>query len=224
MAGWRRLVVAALLQLACSRALPTESNCYEEGELSLGSGYFYCSEPRLNFNDTSKNLIMDFRNKNKKMVFGLSLNRTADAFHIITMKDSETINSTKFDLRNSSSELHLNIDRSSVHAKTHGTWRKLDIPETNQIFSLYIRIFNPPFCITCNGEDIWQNERDTSQSTEQGDAQSTQSTEQGDAQSTQSTEQGMKQSPEATEQSETEMMLWLSLSLAMIAFLASSII
>ncbi|XP_063599607.1 uncharacterized protein LOC134775927 isoform X2 [Penaeus indicus] len=105
MAGWRRLVVAALLQLACSRALPTESNCYEEGMLSQGSGYFYCSEPRLNFNDTSKNLIMDFRNKNKNNVFGLSLNRTADAFHIITMKDSETINSTKFDLRNSSSEL-----------------------------------------------------------------------------------------------------------------------
>ncbi|XP_063599604.1 uncharacterized protein LOC134775924 [Penaeus indicus] len=204
MAGWRRLVVAALLQLACSRALSTESNCYEEGELSQGRGYFYCLEPRLNFKDTSKNLLMDFRNKNKNNVFGLSLNRTADAFHIITMKDSETINSTKFDLRNSSSELHLNIDRSSVLAKTHGTWRKLDIPETNQIFSLYIRISNPPFCITCNGEDIWQNERDTSQSTEQGDAHSIQSTEQGDAQSTQSTEQGDAQSTQSTEQGDAQ--------------------
>ncbi|XP_047490355.1 uncharacterized protein LOC125039993 [Penaeus chinensis] len=227
MAGWRRLIVAALLQLAFSRVLPTE-NCYEKGKLSKGSGYFNCSKPRLNFSDTPSILTMDFRNRNQNNVFSLSLNRTADAFHLITLKGRETINSTQIDLRDSSSKLQLNIDRSSVRAKTHGTWRKLDIPKTDEIFSLYFRGVppNPALCITCYGEDIWQNGRDAYQSTEQGVVQSIQSTEQGVVETTQSTEQGvvetteqsMTQSPGATEQSETGIMQWLSLLLAMIVF------
>ncbi|XP_069975571.1 uncharacterized protein [Penaeus vannamei] len=192
MAGWRRVVVAALLQLAFSRVLPADGNCYEGEELPIGRGYFTCSEPRLNFNDTQKKLVMDFRNRNKNIVFTLSLNRTAGAFHLITYRYTNVINSTKLDLPDSSNELQLNINRSSVHAKTQGSWRKLDILETKEIFSLYIRCFppNPPFCITCHGGDIWHNDKaDTTQNTEQGVVQTTQNTEQGVVQTTQTNEQ-----------------------------------
>nr|XP_027226904.1 uncharacterized protein LOC113818891 [Penaeus vannamei] len=179
MAGWRRVVVAALLQLAFSRVLPADTSCYERGEQLIGRGYFNCSEPRLNFNDTQK-LTMDFRNKNKINVFTLSVNRTAGAFHLITYKADKAINSTKLDLPDSANELQLNINRSSVHAKTQGSWRKLDIPKTDEIFFLYIRSSHPPFCITCHGGDIWDNDKaDTTQKAEQGVVQTTRSTEQG---------------------------------------------
>lgn len=117
----------------------------------MGLGYFTCSEPRLNFNDTQNELTMNFRNKNGRNVFTLSLNRTAGAFHLITHKYDKVINRTKLDLPDSSNELQLNINRSSVHAKTQESWRKLDIPETKEIFSLYFRSSHPPFCITCRG-------------------------------------------------------------------------
>nr|XP_027226894.1 uncharacterized protein LOC113818884 isoform X1 [Penaeus vannamei] len=223
MAGWRRVVVAALLQLAFSRVLPADTNCYERGEQLIGRGYFNCSEPRLNFNDTQEELTMDFRNRNNKIVSSLSLNRTAGAFHLITHKYDKVINRTKLDLPDSSNELQLNINRSSVHAKTRGRWRKLDIPETKEIFSLYFRSSHPPFCITCHGGDIWDNDKaiqpdtehgagHTNQATEQngGDiwhndkADTTQNTEQGVVQTTRSTEQGMVQSTQATERSDVQ--------------------
>ncbi|XP_069975570.1 uncharacterized protein [Penaeus vannamei] len=217
MAGWRRVVVAALLQLAFSRVLPADTSCYERGEQLIGRGYFNCSEPRLNFNDTQK-LTMDFRNKNKINVFTLSVNRTAGAFHLITYKADKAINSTKLDLPDSANELQLNINRSSVHAKTRGRWRKLDIPETKEIFSLYFRSSHPPFCITCHGGDIWDNDKTIQPDTEQGAAteqnggdiwhndkdDTTQNTEQGVVQTTRSTEQGMVQSTQATERSDVQ--------------------
>ncbi|XP_069975565.1 uncharacterized protein [Penaeus vannamei] len=230
MAGWRRVVAAALLQLAFSRVLPADGSCYERGEQPIGRGYFNCSEPRLNFNDTQKELTMDFRNRNKNIVFTLSVNRTAGAFYLITRKDNEVINRTKLDLPDSSNELQLNINRSSVHAKTRGRWRKLDIPKTDEIFFLYIRFSHPPFCITCHGGDIWDNDKaiqpdteqgaghtnqateqnggdiwhndkdDTTQNTEQGVVQTTRSTEQGVVQTTRSTEQSVVQTTQNTEQ------------------------
>ncbi|XP_069975562.1 uncharacterized protein [Penaeus vannamei] len=178
MAGWRRVVAAALLQLAFSRVLPADGSCYERGEQPIGRGYFNCSEPRLNFNDTQKELTMDFRNRNKNIVFTLSVNRTAGAFYLITRKDNEVINRTKLDLPDSSNELQLNINRSSVHAKTRGRWRKLDIPKTDEIFFLYIRFSHPPFCITCHGGDIWDNDKAIQPDTEQGAGHTNQATEQ----------------------------------------------
>nr|XP_027226896.1 uncharacterized protein LOC113818884 isoform X3 [Penaeus vannamei] len=178
MAGWRRVVVAALLQLAFSRVLPADTNCYERGEQLIGRGYFNCSEPRLNFNDTQEELTMDFRNRNNKIVSSLSLNRTAGAFHLITHKYDKVINRTKLDLPDSSNELQLNINRSSVHAKTRGRWRKLDIPETKEIFSLYFRSSHPPFCITCHGGDIWDNDKAIQPDTEHGAGHTNQATEQ----------------------------------------------
>ncbi|XP_069975566.1 uncharacterized protein [Penaeus vannamei] len=209
MAGWRRVVAAALLQLAFSRVLPADGSCYERGEQPIGRGYFNCSEPRLNFNDTQKELTMDFRNRNKNIVFTLSVNRTAGAFYLITRKDNEVINRTKLDLPDSSNELQLNINRSSVHAKTRGRWRKLDIPKTDEIFFLYIRFSHPPFCITCHGGDIWDNDKAIQPDTEQGAGHTNQATEQngGDIwhndkdDTTQNTEQGVVQTTRSTEQS-----------------------
>ncbi|XP_069975568.1 uncharacterized protein [Penaeus vannamei] len=208
MAGWRRVVAAALLQLAFSRVLPADGSCYERGEQPIGRGYFNCSEPRLNFNDTQKELTMDFRNRNKNIVFTLSVNRTAGAFYLITRKDNEVINRTKLDLPDSSNELQLNINRSSVHAKTRGRWRKLDIPKTDEIFFLYIRFSHPPFCITCHGGDIWDNDKAIQPDTEQGAGHTNQATEQngGDIwhndkdDTTQNTEQGVVQTTRSTEQ------------------------
>ncbi|XP_042858056.1 uncharacterized protein LOC122244262, partial [Penaeus japonicus] len=160
MAGWQKTVVALLLLAVFSCVLCEDKNCYAKGELKQNQGYFRCSKPRLEFNDTRSELVMDFRNRNKGNIFTISLNRTADAFYLnIANNTGKLINSTKFDIQDFISELRLIISRSSVHAKTKGTWQKLDIPETDQIFSLYFQSYpaNPAFCITCNGEDIWDN-------------------------------------------------------------------
>ncbi|XP_069975560.1 uncharacterized protein [Penaeus vannamei] len=223
MAGWRRVVVAALLQLAFSRVLPADGNCYEGGELRMGLGYFTCSEPRLNFNDTQNELTMNFRNKNGRNVFTLSLNRTAGAFHLITHKDNKVISRTKLYLPDSPNELQLNITRSSVHAKTQGSWRKLDIPKTNRIFSFYVP--DPANRITCCGGDIWPNNKtidsDTVQNAEQGVGQSTKNTDQDVVQTAQNSEQGAAHTAQVGEQSVAVIMQWLSLSLVMVLSFAN---
>ncbi|XP_042858057.1 uncharacterized protein LOC122244263 [Penaeus japonicus] len=175
MAGWQNTVVALLLLAVFSCVLCEDKNCYVEGELEQNEGYFYCSKPRLEFNDTGSELVMDFRNRNNMTIFTISLNRTADAFYFNVVNKTGKLNKSK--------KLRLNISRSSVHAKTKGTWQKLDIPETDQIFSLYFRSYpaNPAFCITCDGEDIWDDkatEPPTTQATEQEETPATQPTKQ----------------------------------------------
>ncbi|XP_047490598.1 uncharacterized protein LOC125040130 [Penaeus chinensis] len=181
MAGWRRLVVAALLQLAFSRVLTTE-NCYGRGKLPKGSGYFDCAEPRLKLSNSRRELVMDFRNRHNLTLFRMSLKRTAHAFHFsASLGTGELLNSTKLDL-DSANEVQLNIDCSSVHAKTHGTWRKMDIPETDEIFSFYFRSFppNPAFCIVCCGGDITSNDKTTEQDIPQNFKQGRRLTTQGE--------------------------------------------